>query len=881
LKYKYLVLIFSVFYGCSTQKNTLTTRTYHNLTSHYNTYFNGLESYRKGIKNAENEKIDNFAQILPIFLYTDKDISQSVSPDMDKAAKKATKVITLHSITVKPELKKGPQTPKQKEFYNQREFNKWMDENYLLLGISYVYKNDFDLAAETFKHIISEYPHTPTKYNALIWLARCYIATNEYRESEKILNLLGSDEKMPARLKADFYTTFADFYFKQKNYEKTIPMLELALEQHHKKYFRIRYSYILAQIYQETGNLQKAAENYKKVIKLNPPYEMTFNAKINLAGSFDADKGEGKEIRSILGKMLKDDKNEEFQDQIYFALGKIALKENNIEEALGYFKQSTSKSSNNLHQKGLTYLTLGDLYYSKQDYLKAKLYYDSTLQNIDPDYENYNPLVQKAGSLERLVNNLTVYELEDSLQILAKMTDAERKNVIDKIIAEVINNEQEELKKSREENMNIQYGLMSQATSNLRKGGEISGKWYFYNPNAKSFGQPEFRLIWGNRKLEDNWRRKNKQTIEIFETDEIKETSDAETKLESKKISDNKNPEFYLKDIPLTEEALESSHTRLKEALYNAGTIYYEELNDLEKANISFKELIKRYPGDKLTVLSYYKLYDIALKKGDDLMMQEYKNLIISEFPDSPMAQILSNPEYLSQLQKEEVEVNKHYENVYSRYVNMDYHGVISEIEKILTHYPENKQLPRFLLLKALSIGQLQGKEKMKTELELIVNHYPEHESGIYARELIGFIYSQSPEIKIADIQQAADQLYSYVREEIHYLIVSVSKSIDINQLNFNLVNFNIDNYNNLNLGISQEELGDVQLIRVSSFSQIETAMKYRDLVLRDKEIFKGFNENDIMIFLISGSNLEKLLEDKNIEKYFLFYKKNYGISKE
>ncbi len=876
LKYKYLIVFVIVLYGCSTQKNTTTTRAYHNLTSHYNVYFNGLESFRKGIKKAETQKEDNFSQILPLFFYTDKNILQTLSPDMDRAAKKATKVITLHSITVKPEIKKGTQTPKQREFYNQKEFNKWMDENYLLLGESYIYKNEIGLASETFKFIISEFPNTDTKYNALIWLARCYNETGEYRQSERILILLIADEKMPQKLKGTFYTTYADFYIKQKNYEKAIPMLEKAIKSTRKKFYKIRYTYILAQIYQETGNMEKAAENYKRVIAMNPPYEMTFNAKINLAASFDVKAGDGKEIHSLLRKMLKDDKNIEFQDQIYYALGKIALKENKIDDAIDFFKLSTSKSSKNLNQKGITYLTLANLFYDRQEYVMAKLYYDSTLLNLDQGNENYSDIRIKGGSLSNLVNNISVYQLEDSVQNLAKMTDAERKSVIDKIIARVIEKEQEEMRKSQLEKMDTQYGLMNQLAYKTNNSAVKTGKWYFYNTNAKSFGQPEFRMIWGNRKLEDNWRRKNKQTIEVFETSETKETSETVTAKEDKKIQDNKSPDYYMKNIPLTDSAMEISHNRLKEALFNMGIIYDEELNDQNNAIKSYEELVRRYPDDKLALLSYYNLYEIFNKKKDDLKAQQYKTLLVKKFPDSPLAQMLSNPAYIQQLQDRDKKVNSYYEETYSKYKSGDYNGVLSNVEYFLTNYSESTLMSKFKLLKALSVGKLYGMEKMKIELEEIVKNYPKNETGIYAKELINYIYSLSPETKIADITQQAEQIYQVDTSGTFYLIISISTKADIKQINFNLINFNLDNYNNFNLGLDTEEFGDKVLIKVSTFTSVSIARNYMDSLLKNTEIFKGYDVKQIQVFLISETNLEKLRQDKDISKYYLFYEKFY-----
>ena len=877
LKYKYITILFLVLAGCSTEKNTTTTRTYHNLTSHFNIYFNGIESIKKGVLKAEDSKVDNYSQILPLFFYTDKSISQSVTPEMDQAAKKATKVITIHSITVKPEMKKGIQTPKQKEFYNQKEFNNWMDENYLMLGISYVYKNEYNLAIETFKHIISDFPHTPSKYAALIWLSRCYNEINELKESEKIFLLLEADEKMPEKMYEDFYTSYCDYYLKQKNYEKAAPLLEKALENCRRKKYRIRYTYILAQIYQENGNMEKAADNYKKVIKMNPPYEMTFNAKINLAGSFDVSKGEGKEIRVLLRKMLKDEKNNEFQDQIYYALGKISLKENKTDEAIELFRESSGKSTKNLNQKGLTYLTLADIYYNMQEYTFAQAYYDSTLQNINSEFENYSNISLKAGSLTKLVKNLMVFNLQDSLQTLSKMTDSDRFAAIDKLIAAVVQKEQDEAKKKQEELMDTQFGLLNQGIDNSNRSGEsATGKWYFYNPAAKSFGQPEFRMKWGNRKLEDNWRRNNKQTVEVFEPAETKELKDSAAGTENKVLVDNKSREFYLKDIPFTDEDLAKSHEMLKEALYNAGVIYLEDLMDTDKAIESFEELVKRYPDDKFALLSYYAMYDIFNKKGDDAEARKNMNLIISKFPESPTALMLSNPDYVKQIQDKENAVHNSYIETYNLFNSGDYTGVLTKVDLARNNYPGDHLLPRFELLRALSLGHLQGREKLKQELDTLVRYYPEHEAGIYAKELIEYIYSQTPEIKIADTRQAAEEIYKFDSAEIHYFLLAIPKKDDVNQINFNMINFNLDNFDNLNLGITRLELGDTTIIKVGSFSDAGNALIYRDSFLKHPEILKWFDPGIISGFLISESNLIRLVEDKDIVKYNLYYENHY-----
>ncbi|MFW5644493.1 MAG: tetratricopeptide repeat protein, partial [Bacteroidota bacterium] len=563
------------------------TRAYHNLTSHYNIYFNGYQSYDRGIKKIEDSYEDNYSKLLPVFYFSDPSVAQTVASDMDRALEKATKVITLHSITVKPDFKRGIQTEKQKEFYNKKEYNKWIDDNYILMGKAYVYKNEFRTAIETLRKMINDFPKEETRFEAMIWMARAYNEIEEYREAEQLLSALGDRENLPREYHADLYTTYADFHLKQAEYEQAVPYLRKALEYVKDKHYRVRYRYILAQLYQEIGNAEKTIANYQKVIKMNPSYEMTFNAKINMAGSFEAGSGKAKEIRSLLHKMLKDDKNIEYQDQIYYALGDIALKENKIEEAIDNFELSASRSITNANQKGLTYIALGDIYYDIPEYELSQAYYDSSLQNIEEDYDDYEMLTRKATSLNRLVEHSSVYELEDSLQRLAKLPREELFTVIDGIIEQVMKEEEDRRTREQEEMLDREYG-MAMGNNNRGISNNQGGQWYFYNMNAKSVGQPEFRMKWGNRKLEDHWRRKNKESYSEIAEPEQGEVADTATTQDKKVLSD-KNREFYLKDIPMTDSAMQISEERLEKALYNMGLVYRNDLKDIDLAIESFK----------------------------------------------------------------------------------------------------------------------------------------------------------------------------------------------------------------------------------------------------------------------------------------------------
>ncbi|HYW96418.1 MAG TPA: tetratricopeptide repeat protein [Bacteroidales bacterium] len=868
-----LTLVFAA--ACSTEKNTSMSRNYHNLVSHYNIYFNGSESLKKGVNQAGKSFQDNFTRILPLFYFSSPQVSQSITPAMDRSIEKATKVITLHSITAKPEIKRGNLTEKQKEFYNKKEFNKWVDDNYILMGKAYVYENKFKLAIETFKKVVADFPDEPIRYEALIWMARAYNELGDYRESQNILEIVKNAGDLPQEYQGEFYTTYADFFIKQDKYEQAIPQLEKGLELTRSKDRRIRYTFILAQLYQETGNSEMAVENYQQVIHMNPPYEMTFNAKINMARSYKAGSGKEKEIVSTLEKMLKDDKNNEFQDQIYYALGKIALKEGDTSTAIENFKMSAAKSVSNYNQKGLTYLELGDIYYEKPDYPLAQAYYDSTIQNIDKDYDDFEMLSVKTRSLTNLVKHLNVYTLEDSLQTLAALPETERLARIDKIIENVKKQEEDERLRKQEEMQNAQYGSMGMNARANTANNQQGGKWYFYNLNAKGFGQPEFRMHWGNRKLEDNWRRSNKQTMDMIEQNQEAESADS-TSQKKTAIFSNKSREFYLKGIPLNDSALAVSGQKLENALYNMGLVYRNELKDNKEAVKTFEEQVRRYPGGPNSLMAYYNLYELYNLKGDRQKSDYFKDLIIRTYPDNPRAKILANPSYAKEMMAEQNKVLDLYEKVYQEYQDDNYSAVVQDANYALRTYPGDKTVPRFRLLRALAIGGLQGKEALKDELQKVVKEFPKHEVSDFARNLIKEIYTMAPELEKADTQKKAEQIYSYVTGGSFIFGVAVANAEDVNQMNFNIINFNLDNFNRLNLGIENQTIGKQSVLLVKSFSDLQSAKRYLETFKNDTGVYRSLDPANIRPFIISDSNYGILANDLDFEKYYLFYKKYY-----
>jgi tetratricopeptide (TPR) repeat protein len=876
----YPLLVLLLFSGCSTRKNTVVTRTYHNLTSKFNIFFNGYESYKKGIKKLDTEIKEDYTTVLPVFPYPNINSTSVASGDMDRAIKKAQKVILLHSLTVKPEYKRGVKTARQQKLYSKKQYNKWMDDAYLLMGKAFLMKGEYDQAANAFRYIIKEYSKEELLFEAQIWLARTLILKDETLEPTELLTNLSKEKKLNKKLIPLLNATYADFYIKNKKYTEAIPKLEIATETVREKPLRQRYTFILAQLYQKTGDFNQASNCYLKVIKMNPPYEMTFNARVNLAGVFESGYSNADKIRAQLYKFLKDEKNKDYQDQIYYALGNIDFKEGKVDEAIDLYKKSASTSISNEKQKARSFLAIADIKYNQRDYVVAQAYYDSSMLIIDETFEGYDQINARARSLNALVTNLNAVSLEDSVQFIAKMSESDRNMFIDKIIARVKEQEAEQLRKEQEAMLEQQNDMML-ATDMSNRGGTTpqttGSKWYFYNPSSKVLGENDFKLKWGKRKLEDNWRRMNKKATLGEMTEEDAAVEEKDTK---KKVIDNKSREFYIANVPLTDSMMQASHENIRKGLYEAGVIYKDELSEYKLAIKQFEQIEKRYPNDPMVADASYQLYVIYRQLNNESMAERYKSLIISKFPNSIYANILTNPNYVKEIEALENKVKGLYEQLYLLYNQGQYSSVIQGTESAESSYKNNTLIPKFVYLKSLARGKQFGIDTLRSDLNKLIATYPKTEEANEASDIIAHMDIQHPEVKEKEEQAIAQEIYYRNDGEKHYFVIVVSPTLaNANQLMFNLVNFNLDNYTNSNFSVKLESLTEkTQMAVVREFNTSIEALNYYDATLSNSTIYKDVNMSGVSgTFVINESNFNALLKDGSESRYILFFKSTYN----
>lgn len=875
--YKLLKLIFValllIITGCTTKKNTSVTRTYHNLTAKFNVYFNGFESIKAGLRKADKSFKDDFSNILPIYKYNDLTVATMLTPEMDRTIQKSAKLIKTHSITVKPKVdKKKKISKKDREFLNKPEYCNWIDDAYLMMGQAHYFKREFITAEQTFLLIMNKFKKEPIKYDAKFWLAKTKIETEDYEDAQTLLKELKKSAKKPKRINHEINLVYADMYMKQKNYKIAIGYLKKGIENEKKKKFRTRLIFILAQLYNKEENYKKAAENFRIVIKHNPGYDMTFSAKIKLAEIYGKTKSDGKGLKKELLKMAKDDKNIEYLDQIYYALGRIELNEKNIPEAMEYFRLSASANSSNKNQKVKTFLVLADYYGKNENYQLASPYYDSTVNFMEKSFPDYEELYPKMKSYSSLMQQLNIISTQDSLQKVAKLPESKRNKIIDRLIKKVVNAEQA-IASANQTTNNSFDPFMNESGNRFNQNQSKSGGWYFYNPQTVSYGQTDFKKKWGDRKLEDLWRLRNKKMLAVFdeETEENTENQNNEEgnnqdNNQTKKLS-NKTREFYINNLPLTDEKIAKSNKKIQNALLQAGVIYADELDEKKKAIYILEILLKRFPQTEKRLDALQLLYNTSIRNADYSRAEKYKNLIINDYPESLNAKILSDPNYLSNQKRKGKEVEELYETTYSYFNNRKYNQAINLCNSAIKDYSDNKLSANFHFIKAFSFGELGNKAKLKEELELLVLKYPNAEISSNAKKILQLIESGKYD----------DKLYAYEPDSLHfYVIVVPDKKVDFNKLKFSYQSFNVDNYNQLDLKAYQIELDTERtMIVIQQFKNSGDAQLYY-LELLNKKVLEEYSLIPFKHFLISSGNYTKYLKDQNTDKYFKFYNESY-----
>lgn len=859
-----LIALIILLTSCSTKKNTFTRRLYHNLTAHYNVYWNGRESLKEGVKSLDESIKDNYNEIIPVFNYGSLSDAQGVFANMDRAIEKASICIQKHSI-----------------YKNRKEHVRWIDDCYFLIGQAYFYKKEYISARRTFGYTQTEYKDNPIKYYATLWLGETYTQQEQYEKAiTQFNNLLAaqSNSDFPKKIKAELPLHFANLFISQGKYQEAIPYLERSKRYNYSRDLTARVSFILGQIYQKDGDLIKATAAYNACVKKNPPYDMEFQARINMAQSYVAEGGNSKNLLKSLKRMLRESKNKNFRDQIYYALSKVSFEENQDSIGIDYLKKSVATSLENNFQKTTSALRLGEIYFDKAQYIPSQAYYDTAVQVIPEDYPDERAIKAKASVLSELVIDVETIQSQDSLQRIAKLPEADRNAFIDELITDYI--EAEEQKK--EDEWNNQFNLANGTNGpDFGNSGEV-GAWYFYNTALISNGLGEFAKKWGKRSNSDLWRLSDKNIAVDLATTELAADSTGMPNDSIAQLASNpRNREYYLKTLPLEPKQLLLSDSLLIESFNHLAYLYYEGLSDLPNANKTYQEFLERFPENKYNLAAYYALYRINQKEGKEQEAETYKNVILNQFPDSDYAKVIQDPEYFAKLSSEKNAAGKLYDKAFQAWSREQFFRVIDYADQAVENYPtDTAYIPKFQYLRALSIGQVDVQDSMLVALKDLVKAYPKSQVSQLAENIISYT---DPEIKAAKAKEeeamsAADSLYSYDPKAEYFVTFALdNKSTKLNAFKVKVSDFNKKNYRTNEYKINSIVLNnEYVLVSIRLFADSKEAIKYRSNILNSEYVLSGLEKDSYYCFIISNTNYPTLYREKDVEGYNEYFESKF-----
>ncbi len=859
-----------VLASCSTKKNTVVSRAYHNLTARYNGYYYSCENIDEGFYKIEKANKDNFDKILPVYIYPPGDKAKNTFPEFDKAIKKSSTCIQRHAI----KDKKGNEIPTS---------GKWIDNNWINIGISHLYKRELFSGLEAFEYVARTYTKSKDKYTAMAWMIKTNNEIGSVSSSEQIISLLKNEKDLPRKVKKELPVLEADYFMRRGlNTEAATKLMEASrstglLRGITTRKKRARYTFIVAQLFEQQKNSKRAVEYYKKTIKLKPNYDLVFYSKIKIAKLLDVKRNNSEGTKKDLLKMAKEFKNSEYYDVIYYTLGEIEEKERNANQAMFYYKKSVQTSVNNPNQKGLSYLKLGEINFDLTNYQPAEAYYDSAVVTISKDHPDYTSIVARKKTLETLVGHIRTINKEDSLQHFVSLSEGEQNKIIDRIIA---NLEKEEARKEKEKEMLEKSntlpgnGLTQQPGMSEIAGPGTAASFYFYNQSTVAFGVADFTKKWGNRKLEDNWRRSNKALIVEVEKEDT-------TQAKTISVSANKTRDFYRKNLPVNDSLIKKSNKKIIHSYYMMGSIYKEELNNTKKAVATFEELNSRFPQNKYLLNTYYILYRTYLSEKNQPKADFYKEKILNEFPDSEFALIIKNPEYASEANSKKSEVEGFYTTVYQTYLENNYPQAYAQANEGLSKFGKNVFVPKFEFIKALSAGKLKGIDSLEFYLKLLVAKHPQSEVTPLANDILLSIKKQkNPELfKSAEPGKLQLDTFTVNQDAEHFIIAIVPDDAKISDaFKIRLNTFNNTYYSSKVFNSNSNLFGNgKQLIVLKSFANAKEVVDYYENLIKDPELFKDEVKKELIeIYPILGTNLPVLYKKKNVEGYKLFFKDNY-----
>lgn len=844
----YFGLILLLTVGCSTYNGNPISSSYHNLTAHYNAYFIANETMNE-IEASIYDKYDwNYNKILPIYPQLDSNDANSMASLLEDVIEKSSIAIQRH------------------------EGSNWEDDSYILVGKARYYALEYPDAIETFKYVNKHSEDDDARHKALIELIKTFVDSNELNNAIAVSDYLKKEE-LSKRNKEELGMVRAYIYQKRDDYDQMVQNLVKAEELMSQSADKARINFIIGQVYQQLGFDAEAYVFYENVLRNSPEYELSFYTKLNMAQVTQlTSSGEVKKVRKYFRKLLKDPKNTEYKDKIYYEMAAFELKQGNLKEAIAHYKSSVQYSVKNQRQKAYSYLRLGQIYYdSLKNYELAQSYYDSTVNTMPQDEENFEKIKQRQEVLDDFITQVNTIKKNDSLIVLSQLPKDSVEALATRVVKERTERAKEKKKREERRQANIAAGTFDPNSGDLIGTNMTGAVWYFYNPSAISQGASEFQRVWGNRPLEDHWRRSQKTGNELSAVNDAtlpEESTTTEEVTEEEKMSGE--VAALLSNIPGTQEEIDILLSEVEEAHYHLGNIYNFKLEEDQNAIETFETMVVRFPASEYMPEVLYQLY-LLYQHSNEQLAKDRADELKARFPDSIYAKLVDNPNYREESKLATEQLKKVYTTAYKRYENGNYKEAKYLLDSALQLHPENNYSDNLMLLNVLAIGQMEGQYKYQYELNNFVKNYPNSELIPYAQTLI----KTSEDYQINLYNSAKARFIEYFKQK-HYLVVVYPNKEELSQT----VPAQTEEFiKSKNFGLTVGNLilnQTYAMVLVNEFPGKASAEKFLSLFeteLNPDELNKG---DKIYSFVITEDNFDIFYQTKDLNAYLNFFEKHY-----
>ena len=910
-----VVALVALLASCSTEKNTSRSRWWHSFNARYNTYYNGSVAYIDASLEKENGNKDNFTEMIPMYTVGNKKSRELGKANYDKAIEKCEKAIKLHSITKRPEWTKSRRkTERDIEWLSRKEYNPFLWKAWMLMGRSQFYQGAFDEAASTFSYMCRLYATQPAIYGrARAWLAKSYIEQDWLYDAEDVIRNMQRDS-IHWRAQKEWDFTYADYYIHTGDYDKAIPYLKKSIDHEMRKKQKARLCFLLGQIYAATGKNAEAYKAFKSVVRKNPPYELEFNARIAMTEVMGA--SQAKKMVGKLKRMAASDKNKDYLDQVYYAIGNIYLAQKDTLKAISNYEKGNKKATRSGIEKGVLLLKLGDLYWQQEKFSDAQRCYGEAIGLLDKDRKDYEQLSARSKVLDELVPYTDAIHLQDSLQALAKMSEKDRNAAIDRVIAELKRQEKEQ--KRLEDEKNAQQTMQRNGatgnrnntnrnnTAQTQQNNRQNAVWYFYNAMAVQQGKQAFEKLWGKRENTDNWQRVNKTVVgnlngdaemELTEEqkDSIAKAELAQDSLEQLKDSAQNDPhkrEYYLAQIPFTEEQVATSNLTIMDGLYNSGVIFKDKLDNLDLSKKQFTRLETQYPDFEQKADMYYHLFLLYSRLGQHDVAAGYVEKLKTEYPENQWTILLTDPYF-----KENAQFGVHIEDsLYAATYEAFKADRLSEAKAnaqiSATRFPLGENRDKFLFIGGLAKLNDGDSKGCVDDMKAVVEKFPQSKLAEMAGMIVNGVNAGKPlhgarfdlgdvwtrrTAVLADSDSINAKTFDAERNtEFVFMLAYVPDSVDENKLLYQMAKVNFTHYvvRNFDLAIEDDANGLRRMV-VRGFRNYDEALQYA----------RGLSEQAGLQQLLSGCKAI-VISDKNLPllgtnfsyaDYQDFYDKNFA----